>query len=148
MFTSTFALANDTEDTEFDFSDITVKVVDVKINTTSNLLLEEQQDFKSNEIGIRSLPEKFTTASYTHNVYDRNNKLIATFVTSLEGWYDRYTSWSEISYIGAYFTYSATSSLSLSNSRSGSNASTSLYLAGMLADTQYYSLSTTGNWSN
>jgi len=103
---------------------------------------------EESEIGVRSLQETFTTETYTHNIYDSNNILIGTFVTNVEGWYDRYEGWSTISNISAHFTYKKLSSLTLSTSRSGSNGYTYIYLSGIQISKVTYHLSSTGRWSN
>ena len=99
------------------------------------------------EADNKSIPEKYTTASYSHEVYDRNNQLLAIFVTSLGGWYDSYSGWSQVTSISSSFTYTAISSLSLSTSKSGSYGYTNLLVSGSTFDTTTYHLSTSGNWS-
>jgi hypothetical protein len=87
-----------------------------------------------------SLPEKPTSATFSHKIYDRSGVLMAAAYVTVKGWYSELDRWSEISSITATFEGEHAHYFSYSSSESGNTGTVSIYFNGIYADSFRYKI--------
>ncbi|WP_406241863.1 hypothetical protein [Tissierella carlieri] len=73
------------------------------------------------------MPEKPTSATFSHKIYDCNGILMATAFVTVKGWYSELDRWSEVSSITATFEGEYARYFSYSSSKSGNTGTISIY---------------------
>ncbi|WP_313345890.1 hypothetical protein [Sedimentibacter sp.] len=96
-------------------------------------------DFQDN-IGPYGYPEKPTSATFSHKIYDRNGILMATAYVTVKGWYSEVDQWSEVESITADFEGEYASRFSYTTSRSGETGTIKLYFNGAYAGGFLYTI--------
>lgn len=89
-------------------------------------------DFQDNA-GPDSYPQKPTSATFSHKIYDRNGVLMATAYITVKGWYSETEEWSEIESITATFEGEFAHDFSYTTSKSGGTGTITLYFNGLYA---------------
>lgn len=79
------------------------------------------------QVEPKSLPEKPTSATFSHKIYDRNGILVATAYVTVKGWYSELDRWSDVSSITATFEGEYAYYFSYSSSKSGTTGTISIY---------------------
>lgn len=92
------------------------------------------------QIEPESLPEKPTSATFSHKIYDRNEILMATAYITVKGWYSELDRWSEISSITATFKGEHADYFSYSSNKSGNTGTVSIYFNGLYAHSLRYKI--------
>lgn len=103
-------------------------------------------DFGSAE--TRSDPEKQTSATFTHKVYDRNNILMATIKSTVAGTYSFADRTSQITDISASISGDFAHDFSTSSSLNGNQGTLYVYFNGLGAGSFTYKITTNGVISN
>ncbi|WP_077609230.1 hypothetical protein [Clostridium sp. Marseille-P2415] len=122
-------------------------IVSTRLDNTDNVQLENIEWSNGNS-EINSRPEKEVSAKFTHKIYDRNKKLMATATVTVEGVYSQVDRWSEITSVSATFSGEFKNDFSYSSSTSGNKGYLDIIFNGVTVNTQTYTISTNGRISN
>lgn len=119
---------------------------DKKLIDVAELTFElESMEITKDEGGSRSPVEKFTQASFVHNVYDRNGIFTCKLHTTIKGYYSTLDNWSEVTSVSAYLTNSVLSGLYTTTSKSGNRAYVYVKQSGVTVGNVKYKILTNGN---
>lgn len=104
-------------------------------------------DFKG-QVGPESEPQKPTSATFSHNIYDRNGILVATAYVTIEGVYSEVEQWSEITDITVNFEGELAQDFSYTSSISGDTGTVKIYFNGANAGGFKYKIYYNGRIDN
>ena len=155
------ASAAETPDKTSTFEDLYFGNVDILINEDLGLMVVTTE---CNEDGtplnsavetqfltpnsVETIPEKEVTTSFSHNIYDRNNALMATIISTVKGVYSQVDSTAEMISISASISGPYASYFTYSTSISGADGYLYVYYNGSQVGTFHYRIYTTGSISN
>ncbi len=136
--------------------------VDILINEDLGLIIETKEvPAGGNSLGaqvetdysqvfelLRSQPEKTVAKQFSHNIYDRNGKLLANLISTVNGVYSQVDSWAQISSITVSGSGPYISDFSYNTSVSGADGYLYLYYSGVSAGTFHYHIYTNGTIEN
>jgi hypothetical protein len=122
-------------------------IVSTELNNTNNIE-PENIEWNDTDSSINSLPEKEVTASFSHKIYDRNKKLMATATSTVKGVYSSVDRWSEITSVSAKFSGEYKNDFSYSSSTDGNKGYLYIEFNGVTLNTQTYTISTNGKITN
>lgn len=119
-----------------------------KIHTSDFTIISKKVittlEIKSEDAIVFSYPEKETSESFEHKIYDRNGILMATVTTTIKGWYCEVDRDSWVSKISYSVSGDFADNISGKTSKSGNTASLKLYFNGVYLKTFKYKINYNG----
>lgn len=123
-------------------------IVSTKVDEKKSSRYYEEIDLVDVDFGTESEPQKPTSATFSHNIYDRNGILMATAYVTVEGVYSEAEQWSEITDITAEFEGESAHNFSYSPSINGDTGTVNIYFNGLNAGSFRYKIYYNGSIKN